>query len=233
MGTTESRINQVTEPPQSLDDYREPATQQEWLAQVAEWSERLPVITDVDDLAAWLIGRGEQLTIDEWQTASSRAGRNRSPWLLRLLDLNGLLPMAVFQYAVADAWNASEMPLQLLRQKDWRELFAAAGYLVDGVSTERPTGAIRLFRGCRPGHRRRWSWTPDPLLAHWFADRPQVRGEVFEVVAPPAAMLATFRPHSEAFRNESEVVVETAGLEITRHVCHCHAGGSRDHGGCQ
>jgi hypothetical protein len=69
-----------------------------------------------------------------------------------------------------------------------------------------------------------WSWTPDPVLAHWFADRPHVHGQLYEVEVPPTAMLANSTACAEAFRSESEVVINTTGLRIVEHRCSCSLG---------
>lgn len=213
--------------PRSLTDYLDPETVEEWRQQVTEAQSRLPVFTDADAMLDWLVDRGQLLSVDEWNTAGSRIGRNSTPWLLVMLHVAGLLAPETLSYAVPDAWNLADSPLNVVSRNDWLVLFGEAGFTVDGVRSERPAESVRLYRGCRPEHRRRWSWTPDPILAHWFADRPQVNGVVYEALVSPKAILATFTPSSHAFRNESESVVVTTGLKIAEHICSCETGPAR------
>jgi hypothetical protein len=175
------------------------------------------IILDADELLyAVAIGEVEITTADDVITAMSRVGRNPAPRvLLELFDL-GEVDYAWMPQLVPDAWSGAEWPLQMLPRADWHRLWdACGGFVVDGVRAprRRPRKPRRLYRGADADHRDGWSWTPDPAVAGWFADREihRRRGRVWTALVPPAAMLAVI---TDQRPGEPEVVVDTAGLEI-------------------
>lgn len=112
---------------------------------------------------------------------------------------------------IGPVWSAAEYPLETLGQQTWRELFAEAGYTVDGKPADRPIGPTRLYRGCPPSLRRRWAWTADRSVAERFASgvRGRLPGRVYQVDAPPESLLCM-----DNGRGEAEYVVDTRGLKI-------------------
>ncbi len=65
----------------SLNDHRDPDTVEEWVEQMNRNAQAVPLILDVNDLLRWFRDRGEALTVDEYNMAETRVGRNQSPRL--------------------------------------------------------------------------------------------------------------------------------------------------------
>ena len=74
----------------SLNDHRDPES----------GAAEVPVILDVAGLVRWSGDRRTPLTIEDYETASARVGRNASPWLTYALWSFRLLPDDVVSYAV-------------------------------------------------------------------------------------------------------------------------------------
>ncbi|MEV6818540.1 hypothetical protein AB0M72_07265 [Nocardiopsis dassonvillei] len=113
---------------------------------------------------------------------------------------------------LAAAWSLAEYPDAALPRLVWRRLFDAAGYTIDGVRADRPSGEVVLWRGSVAERRTDWSWTPDQQVAARYAagcvgGRPL--GQLWQVTAPPEALLAFMTT-----RGEDEYVVDTTGLHI-------------------
>ncbi len=162
---------------------------------------------------------GDTLTYDAFYTLCLRAGRVHGPKVLLDSWMQGRIDNAILSNSVAEVWSAAEYPEQALRRCDWRNLFYSAGYTVDGQLAERPTEPIRLYRGSIPQRRCGWSWTGDLDIAQRFAAGYEtggpigrLAGEVWEIMAPPAALLSHITG-----RQEDEYVVDTRGLRIVRY----------------
>lgn len=171
----------------------------------------IPTILDADGMAAWLIERGTPLTADEWDTASSRVGRNNQPALLFDLWWRKLLG-GILGIAARDAWCAAEYPADYVEPDAWFLIFGQAGYTVDGISAILPDSPLTLYRGAPEGHRCGMSWTSDVQTAERFAFgglRGRQAGNVWEATVEPSRLLACIND-----RKESEYVVRPEGLTI-------------------
>ena len=78
---------------------------------------------------------------------------------------------------VGDAWSDADLPEQCLDHDTWRELFKAAGTIVDGQPAPRPETPLTLWRGASAERRLGWAWTADRARAEWFANRSGLVGE--------------------------------------------------------
>jgi hypothetical protein len=175
------------------------------------------VILDADELIyAVAIGEVEIAAVEDVIIAMCWVRRNPAPRvLLELFDM-GEVDYAWMPQLVPDAWSGGEWPLEMLPRADWLLLWdACGGFMINGVRAprRRPSKPRGLYRGADKAHRDGFSWTPDPAVAGWFADRVihRRRGRVWTALVPPAAMLAVI---TDERAGEPEVVVDTAGLEI-------------------
>lgn len=151
------------------------------------------------------------MDLAEFETRLLHVGRVNGPALLFDAWFGGQITQTTLAATIGPVWSDAEYPLAL-GQWAWRELFAAAGYTVDGQPAERPAGPVRLYRGATPNLRRRWSWTTDSSVAERFAAgdlRGRLPGKVYEIDAPPASLLCAIND-----RDEFERVVDTRGLRI-------------------
>lgn len=177
----------------------------------------VPVLFKVDDMIRAALVVCHDWTPRQFEIAARRVDRVKGPWLLVNLARN--LTESVLAFAVPHVWSAAEYPDRALPRPEWRHLFDRAGYTVDGVPSARPSEPVRLYRGAveHPVHRRRdWSWTDNRELAEAFAFsglRGRPPGVVWTMLVPPSSLLA--RIH-ESSRRESEYVVDTRGLRVTR-----------------
>lgn len=169
----------------------------------------LPFTTDPDELVQRLASSDP--TLDDVETALSRAGRDHGPYLLWRLHEFGLLYPSDAASLVPDVWSAVEHPLDALTRDEWAELFHVAGYTYNGQRRARPRLPRVLYRGADAAHRDGWSWTDDRRLAHWFADR-RPGGRVWTATVEPGRLLARI---TTVRAGESEYVVTTDGLTIT------------------
>lgn len=174
----------------------------------------MPVMFDLDEVVEWICDHTP--TLDDVETAFARVGRNAGPALLADLHYEGGLAPAWYAPLVPSVWNRAEWPQDHLPRDMWRELFAAAGYTVDGNRRGRPTAARTLYRGADEAHRDGWSWTDSKRQAQWFADRPihNPPGQVWTAVVEPDRLLAHLTGKGGR-RGESEWIVDTDGLRIT------------------
>ena len=168
-----------------------------------------------DEVAALADTFREPLTAPEWARVEDEVGPVAE--LASELYGRGLLVGPVLARAVPAAWSLSASPLRMLGHQRWRELFAAAGFTIDGVSAPLPPRPVVLYRGASHLRRRGWSWTPDLSIAARFALRHGFDGgaaRIYSAQVPPVAMLAAMSPDLGMWPGESEVVVDTAGLTI-------------------
>ncbi|HEY5843531.1 MAG TPA: hypothetical protein VIU87_19095 [Mycobacterium sp.] len=78
-------------------------------------------------------------------------------------------------WAVPAAWSWSDPPGLLLPQETWLSLWRRIGYTRDGITADRPSGPITLWRGAYPEWKRGLAWTDNRLIAEvfrWVADTP-------------------------------------------------------------
>jgi hypothetical protein len=142
--------------------------------------------------------------------ALEKAGRLQGPNLLVEWLADGRLTVDDLREVLQPVWTRAEGPTREFPIPKWVALFRAADYPL------RPQQAVRLYRGTRPGRRRRgMSWTTDVERARWFADRWFEQGyrqvEVVTVLAPPSALLVEI-----ADSREHEVIVDPALLPPIR-----------------
>lgn len=118
----------------------------------------------------------------------------------------------------ADA-RVGKYPDLYLHHDDWRDLFGLAGYTHNGAAAERPHGTLRLYRGSVAERRdHHWSWTDRLEIATGYARGTRARrplGKVWQADVEPWRLMA--RNGDPEGRNESEYVVDTAGLVIVEH----------------
>ncbi|MER7309999.1 hypothetical protein, partial [Streptomyces griseoluteus] len=156
---------------------------------------RLPTV-DLTEFCTWLgrVGRvnGPALLFDAWHRAQ--------------------IDTATLTATIGSVWSDAEYPDQCLDREAWRELFAAAGFTVDGQPATRPAEPVELWRGTVPERRTDWSWTTDRAVAERFAGglRGRKPGRLYRLLAPPHALLC-----ANTERDEAEYVVDTTGLAIT------------------
>lgn len=174
----------------------------------------VPYVFDLDTMLSHFLEQDADLTANEIEAAGVRLGRNCFPALVDSLYLEALLTPEVGAVVVPSAWSAVEFPSRALGEDEWRELFAFAGYTVEGVPADRPTEPLLLWRGALPEHRDGWSWTDDPELAQWFADRRHHRGQgrVWTARVEPGRLLARI---SQVRAGESEHVVDARGMQTS------------------
>ena len=156
---------------------------------------------------------GKILSLDEFETMLSLAGRNAGPWLLYDARCFNVISDATITAVTSDVWSGAEYPQDWLRQVDWLDLFTVAGFTIDGRPADRLLQPVTLWRGCIPRLRRRMSWTSDRELARKFASagfRGRPQGALYQTTAPQEALLCI----NHVSRQESEYVINTRGLII-------------------
>jgi len=160
-----------------------------------------------------LAQHGQPLTTDELAVRLARAGRDYGPALLSAAWQQQYIDQAVLAAHVGDVWSGAEYPDRMLERDEWRALFAAAGYTVNGRPAPRPDGPLELWRGSVPERARDWSWTATRRIAEGYAAGTAARrpeGRLYRTVAPPEALLC----HNTG-RDEDEYVIDTSQLTIT------------------
>lgn len=155
------------------------------------------------------------LTVDDLSAACGTAGRIYAPRITCELWDSGLLEPEAVTAGVPIAWCVCEFPEMgsSIGRRWWLEMFAAAGFTVDGQPADRPHGTLTLYRGATHARRRDMAWTSDLDLARHFASGAllgRMPGQVYRVVAPWTAVLAVVTD-----RAEHEHVIDTRGLKIT------------------
>ena len=172
---------------------------------------------------------GDYISQEEFKEQVARLGREAGPILLHERWTSGVMLASTLAAVIGGVWSAAEFPDDperdlSLSQDAWRDLFNAAGFTVGGRPTERPSEALRVYRGAIWERRRLWSWTTDPQVAQAFTvnihrsyvrDGVPAQSEVWTTLAPARSLLA--RNTADNARDESEVVVDTHRLRIFRY----------------
>jgi len=159
---------------------------------------------------------GAELATRELESLCLQAGRNNGPGLLLMAWGHKAISAEAVTALVGPIWSDAEFPQMCLSRRDWLELFAVAGYTVDGKAAPRPGAPVALYRGSDHSRRRRMSWTANREMAEWFAtslSRGRRPGCVYQTIAPPSSLLC-FNGDGDNSRGESEYVVNTKGLII-------------------
>lgn len=169
----------------------------------------LPVLLTVQEWIEW--APGQHLTDSVVESMLSYVGRNHGPELIFGMFERGMLTLEIARKVVSHAWSMAEFPLRALGEDDWLSLFEFTGYTADGSATARPRGALTLYRGAHDGGRYGWSWTDDPAVARWFADRPiyPTPGKVWVARVEPWALLARI---TNVRDGESEYVLDMSSV---------------------
>lgn len=160
------------------------------------------------------------LSTDEFLDQVYGAGSDYRPEMLWTAYREGLITNDTIAEVIGRIWNDSDHPddpyqMYSVTHERWAHMFIEAGYTRGGKRAERPTEAIRVYRGTAWPRRRLWSWTTDLATARRFAngvDRREI-GEVWTTLAPPRSLLAW---NTQENAREDEVIVNTDGLRITR-----------------
>lgn len=174
----------------------------------------VPLVFTVEAMVEHFAIHGEPTGVELFE-ATGRLGRNHGPALLADLEAEGLLTADAAAVNVGAVWNGAEYPDRCLHRGTWRALFSLAGYTVNGTPAARPDVALTLYRGSVPERRADWSWTDRLDVATGYAlgtraSRPI--GTVWQATVEPRRLLA--RNDGPDYRNESEYVVDTDGLDI-------------------
>lgn len=168
---------------------------------------------EVNEMGRMLYRHPNVLSSQDFKRFANFAGSQYFPVVLFDAWSFGKITRETLQAELGPAWSGAHYPDRLLPRREWRHLFATAGFTVDGVPAEHPEQPLELFRGSVPVRRRDWSWTTDRAMADKYATggiQGRPRGRVYRVVAPPSALLC-----ANFDRKESEYVVDTRGLRIT------------------
>lgn len=107
-----------------------------------------------------------------WDEVSARAGRNDLPYLL----FTNIWQMDHEQIALGlhDAWRMAEWPERAVEPDMWAMLYRMVGFTVEGVQADPKDhlpAEVVLYRGATPDRKMGMSWTTDPQVAQWFANR--------------------------------------------------------------
>jgi hypothetical protein len=134
-----------------------------------------------------------------------RLGRVWGPYVLDVLNTARALTPEVARLA-GPIWGMAEYPEGSggMPRATWFQVFALAGYTIDGEPAERPGGPVKLFRGAPRSRRFRMAWTDDLATAERFAHgglRGREPGRLWAADVAPDRLLA--RIHEDG-RGESE-----------------------------
>jgi hypothetical protein len=145
----------------------------------------------------------------------SRLGRVWGPYVLDVLYTAGALTADAARLA-GPIWGMAEYPEGTggMSRATWLQVFALAGYTVDGEPAKRPGGTATLYRGAPRSRRFRMAWTDHRATAERFAHgglRGREPGRVWTAGVDPDRLLA--RIHEDG-RGESEYVVNTLSLRV-------------------
>ncbi|MEU9894271.1 hypothetical protein ACIBCS_27960 [Streptomyces phaeochromogenes] len=154
----------------------------------------------------------EQVTGEELQTLINRGGRDSGPGLLHAAYTARKITADAVAQIIGGVWSMADRPDRELERDEWRTLFDAAGFTVDGERKPRPDKPMTLFRGSVPERRTDWSWTYSIAIAAKYAGGKvpgRAVGKLWVCEVPPEAMLAI-----NTERGEDEIVVDTRGLNI-------------------
>jgi hypothetical protein len=145
--------------------------------------------------------------------------------LLRRVEVDDL-PKDVAAACVSRLWRrAAPRQRTLIRDEDWRALWAASGFAVHGRPTQRPEESLLLFRGASAESRRGWCWTDDRQIAVSYATGfGRRRWEyvssrcLWAALVPPTALCAR-QGHlvdPDGYAVSDEWIVDPAGLPEPR-----------------
>lgn len=173
--------------------------------------ERMPTFPTVRQWMDYFTVLG-QPTYEELEVACRRVSPNPAVTLLASLHAAGLLTEDAARY-VGVVWSGAELPQEVMLDRGrWLELFAIAGYTVDGQRSERPKAPLQLYRGAPYEHRHGMAWTDSAETAQQFADGKgyaRSKGQVWTATVEPSRLLC----HCTE-RRESEYVINPAGLRV-------------------
>ncbi|MFD5508292.1 hypothetical protein ACFWIB_11010 [Streptomyces sp. NPDC127051] len=156
--------------------------------------------------------QADKLTTAELEYLIGRKGRDAGPRCLADAYNDNKITAETLTALIGGVWSGAEYPDCELDRDEWRQLFNAAGFTVDGTAAERPAHPVRLWRGTVPERRTDWSWSTERTVAEGYANGTAARrpsGRLYTVLAPPAAMLC-----ANTGRDEAEYVIDTRGLDI-------------------
>lgn len=152
-----------------------------------------------------------RMDADTFGTLLAYLGRVYGPHALYRLDRLDAIQPDAYAESVSRVWSLAEYPGHALYRQDWRRLWRKAGFTMDGVPAERPTGPVRVWRAATPRHKGSFAWTDDRERALWFLRHRREGGRLYTALVPPERLLA--RIH-ESGRRESEWIVDTRGVTI-------------------
>ena len=155
------------------------------------------------------------LTADDFEELQVKAGRNHAPELLHQAWFGAKMAPGELAGAAVSAWTSAEYPQEALGRQTWLDIFADAGFSIDGRPAERPAGTVQLFRGATHKRRRMMAWTTSREVSESFAHGGlggRGLGQVWTTTAPPAAMLAIVGAYGR--EGEDEYIIDTRGLTI-------------------
>jgi hypothetical protein len=180
--------------------------------------ERKPDPEDLDQRVTEAIRVGRTLDTTGWAGLIGwprRAGEVRAPRLLEAWHA-GVIDTTVVAAFAGPLWSETASPEKDLSHEDWRALFHAAGYTVDGRRACRPSRPVPLWRGALPKHKAGWSWTRRRGIAEWYASHEHLgtrtsEAEIYLTWAPADSILCR-----NTQRGEAEYVIDTDLVHITR-----------------
>lgn len=111
--------------------------------------------------------------------------------------------------ALLKTWMTAEWPERALGSTEWVRLFRETGF-VALPALDRPSRALRLFRGSSAANWRGMAWTADLAVARLFAERwiqSGVEAHVYVATVEPAGVLARL-----GAGGEDEVIVDPGYL---------------------
>lgn len=150
--------------------------------------------------------------IDSW---SRWGGRDGGPESVDRAASAGCLDAANLARALAVAWSGAARPEQDLPRRRWLTLWRRAGYASDGERVDPPEVPLTLYRGAPEFYARGLSWTADPQIALWFAQRAanyfKEPISVYVAKFPPSRLLG--RIHTLG-RGEDEYVAQPWRLPL-------------------
>lgn len=141
--------------------------------------------------------------ITEYDIRNYTLDRNDAPEALYELYASGE-DISDLGSLVADVYSGAEFPLRCLDYDQWLIMFEDGGYTHNGMSADKPTQAVTLYRGADDENKVGMSWSPDLVVAQWFANR--FDGKVWKYTFEPLQLLAYIDNHRPG---ESEYIVST------------------------
>lgn len=192
----------------------------------------VPLVFDVDAMASWLTAQ-RKLSADTFLTAVMRVGGMHGPYLLAEAIIAGAFGKAegVFTWhspalteqakATASVWSNCDNPSQLLSDENWKALFSAIGYTVDGAYADQPDESVRLYRGATEEGKHGMAWTSDLATAKFFATEYvwwSGHGKVWTAVFEPEHLLAHITTRDEAEYVVDPEILASGLVEIEEYI---------------